>query len=109
MSNRHVAEKYNVPRNTALTRVKIKGKLLASLEKKCTNSKRQKLRSGVSKRQIKQFTDTAVYTWLIISKQSQQIPTDGVILKEKALEFAKALGKTGFKASDCWLSNCKEM
>ena len=30
------------------------------------------------------------------------MPMDGIIIKEKALEFAKALGVTEFKASDCW-------
>ena len=33
---------------------------------------------------------------------------DSVILKEKALEFAKALSVTEFKASDCWLRNWKK-
>ena len=41
-----VGEKYDVPRKTVLTWVKNKQRLLASLEKKGTNSKRQKLRSG---------------------------------------------------------------
>ena len=53
------------------------------------------------------MVDKAVYTWFI-SKQSQNIATDGVILKEKALEFAKALEEIGFKASGDWLSNRKE-
>ena len=80
-------------------RVKNKEKLLVLLEKKGTNSKRQKLWSGDFKK-----VDKAVYTWLI-SKRSKQIAIDDVILTEKALEFTKALGETGFKASDCWLSN----
>ena len=46
MSNKRVGEKYDVPRKTMLTWVKNKQRLLASLEKKGTNSKRQKLRSG---------------------------------------------------------------
>ena len=29
-------------------------------------------------------------------------------MKEKALEFIKALGVTEFKASHCWLNNWKE-
>ena len=33
---------------------------------------------------------------------------DGIIIKEKALEFAKVLGVTEFKASDCWLNNWKK-
>ena len=46
MSNKQVGEKYNVPRETVLTWVKNKQRLLTSLEKKSTNSKQQKLRSG---------------------------------------------------------------
>ena len=46
MSNKQVGEKYNVPRETVLTWVKNKQRLLASLEKKSTNSKQQKLHSG---------------------------------------------------------------
>ena len=33
---------------------------------------------------------------------------DGIIIKEKALEFAKVLGVTEFKASGCWLNNWKK-
>ena len=46
MSKKRVGEKYDVPRKTVLTWVKNEQRLLASLEKKGTNSKRQKLRSG---------------------------------------------------------------
>ena len=41
-----------------------------------------------------------IYIWFI-NKKSQEIPIDGVIINEKALEFAKALGVTEFKTSDC--------
>ena len=42
-----------------------------------------------------------------VAKRSQQVPIDGVLLKEKAPEFAYDLGETEFKASDCWRSNWK--
>ena len=42
--------------------------------------------------------DKAIYNWFV-GKRSQKLPVDGIIIKEKALEFAKALGLTEFKAS----------
>ena len=70
MSNKRVTEKHDVPRKTVLTWVKNKQKLLALLEKKSANSKRQKLRSGDFEK-----VDKAVFTWFI-SKRSQKIPED---------------------------------
>ena len=46
--------------------------------------------------------DKAIYNWFV-RKRSHKIPIDGIIIKEKALEFAKALGVKEFKALDCWL------
>ena len=66
------------------------------------NFKRKNVRGGSFEN-----VDKAIYTWFV-SKRSQKIPIDGAILKEKALEFAKALNETEFKASDCWLSNWKK-
>ena len=65
------------------------------------NSSRKNTRGNYEK------VDKTVYNWFI-DKRSQEIPKDGVIIKEKALEFAKALGVTEFKASDCWFSNWKK-
>jgi len=102
MTNKDVAVKYGVPKNTVSTWTKNKEKWLLSLEKKGMNSKRKNMRGGNFEK-----VDKAIYTWFI-SKRSQKIPIDGVIIKEKALEFAKALGETEFKASDCWLSKWKK-
>ncbi|XP_065647138.1 tigger transposable element-derived protein 4-like [Hydra vulgaris] len=102
MSNKEVAKKYGVPRNTLSTWIKNKTKLLTSLEKNGTKSKRKKLRSGNFKN-----VDKAIYMWFV-AKRSQQVPIDGTILKEKALKFAEALGELDFKASDCWFHNWKE-
>ena len=49
----------------------------------------------------------AVFYWFI-GERSQKVPIDGIMLKEKALEFAKTLGIKEFKASDCWLSKWKK-
>ena len=74
-SKKLVAKNYDIVNNTVSKFVKNKKKILASLEKKGPNSKRLRLRSGDLKK-----VDQAVYTW-IVSKRSQQIPIDGVILK----------------------------
>ena len=86
LSNKDVATKYGVPRNTVLTWVKNKHKLTASLEKKGMNSSRKNTRCGNYEK-----VDKAIYNWFV-GKRSQKIPIDGIIIKEKALEFAKALG-----------------
>ena len=75
------------------------GTLITFTVKKSSISKQQKPCS----RDLKKV-DKSVYTWLI-SKQSKQIPIEGIIPREKALEFTKALGEKSFKASDCWLKN----
>ena len=51
--------------------------------------------------------DKAVFQWFV-GKKSQKVPIDGIIFKEKALEFAKTLGIKEFKASDCWLNKWKK-
>ena len=50
--------------------------------------------------------DKAIYTCLN-DNRSQQMKIDRVILKEKAVEFAKAFGKTKFKASDFLVKHVK--
>ena len=54
-----------------------------------------------------EMVDKAIYNWLF-GKRSQNIPIDGITIKVKALEFAKALCVTKFKASDCWWNNWKK-
>ena len=71
------------------------GTVITFTVKKSYISKQQKPCS----RDLKKV-DKAVYTWLI-SKQSKQIPIEGIILREKALEYTKALGEKSFKASNC--------
>ena len=52
--------------------------------------------------------DKAIYTCLN-DKRSQQMKIDRVILKENTVEFAKAFGKTKFKASDFLVKQVKVM
>ena len=102
MTNNDVAAKYGVPKNTLSTWVKNKHKLTTSLEKKGMSSSRKTTRCG-SYDQI----DKAVFHWFV-GKRSQKVLIDGIILKEKALEFAETLGIKEFKASDCWLNKWKK-
>ena len=48
-----------------------------------------------------------MYNWFV-GKRSQKIPIDGIVIKEKALKFTKALDVTEFRASDCWLNDWKK-
>ena len=98
MTNKDVPAKYGVPKNTPSTWVKNKHILATSLEKKGISSSRKSTRCG----RYDQI-DKAVFHWFV-GKRSQKVPIDGIILKEKALEFAKTLGIKEFKASDCWLN-----
>ena len=101
MTNKDVAAKYGVPKNTLSIWVKNKHKLTTSLEKKEMSSSRKSTRCGSYDQ-----TDKAVFHWFV--GKHQKVPIDGIILKEKALEFAKTLGIKEFKASDCWLSKRKK-
>ena len=45
---------------------------------------------------------------MALSKRSQDIPIDGVFVKEKTLQNAKELDFNEFQASDGWLCQWKE-
>ena len=84
MSNKDVAAKYGVPKNTLSTWVKSKEKLFAALEKG-TNIKRQELHTG-----DRETLDTAVFKWFL-SLRSQNVPLSGAIIQGKASQYAKKL------------------
>ena len=102
LSNKDVATKYGVPRNTVSAWVKNKLKLTASLEKKGMSSSRKNTHCRNYEK-----VDKAIYNWFV-GKRRQKIPIDGIIIKEKDLELAKALSVTEFIASDRWLNNSKK-
>ena len=101
MSNKDVAAKYNVPKNTLSTWVKNKEKLLSSLEKG-SNVKRQKLRTGNF-----ELVDKAILKWFK-SMRSQNVPLSAAIIQEKAIAFSKEFNVENFQASDGWLRRWKE-
>ena len=63
VSNKDVAAKYSVPRNTVLTWVKSKPKLTAILAKKGINSSRKSTHRGNYEK-----VDKTVYNWFIDKK-----------------------------------------
>ena len=66
-SNKDVAAKYNVPKNTLSTWVKNKEKLFDALKKE-TNVKRQQLKSGNH-----EFVDQAIFNWFL-NMRSLNVP-----------------------------------
>ena len=100
ISNKDVAEKYGVPKNTVSTWLKNKEKLFTALEK--SSNKRKKVRES-------NYPDieNIVFKWFL-SQRGTSIPIDGTFIKEKAMKYAKELGAPDFKASDGWLERCKK-
>ena len=65
-------------------------------------AKRQKLSVGKH-----DSVDKAVYKWFT-STREQNLPIGGHITREKALDFAKELYITDFKASEGWLDHVEK-
>ena len=100
ISNKNVAEKYGVPKNTVSTWLKNKEKVFIALKK--SSNKRKKVR-GSNYPDI----DNVVFKWFL-SQRGKSIPIDGTFIKEKAMKYAKELGATDFKASDGWLGRLQK-
>ena len=99
ISNKNVAEKYWVLKNTFSTRLKNKEKLFTALEK--SSNKRKKVRES-------NYPDIdSVVFECFLSQRGKSIPIDGTFIKEKGMKYAKELGAIDFKASDEWLRPCK--
>ena len=101
ISKKSVAKKHGVPKSTVSTWLENKDKILAAYESGEINPKRQKM-----KRAENEDLDKAVYTWFH-NTRANNVPVSGVVLKEKALQFAKSLHLDDFRASDGWLDRWK--
>ena len=101
MTSKEASEKFGVPKSTISTWMKNKDKLFEGLEQSSSDAK--KMRRCDDYEQV----DKAVFKWLSLQR-SQNVPTDGPILKEKALQFAKSFNFPTFKASDGWLDKWKK-
>ena len=97
MTNKEASEKFDVPKNTISTWMKNKDKLFEGLEQSSSDAKNVR---GCDYEQ-------AVFKWFFLQR-SQNVPVDGPILREKALQFAKSFNFPTFKASDGWLDKWKK-
>ena len=100
LSNKDASLKYGVPKNTISTWVKNKDKHLRAVEARGTGKVKTLRESDFDK------LDHFVFRWFI-SKRSQNILIDGMLIKEKALSYAKELGYVDFNASNRWLDRWK--
>ena len=100
ISNKNVAEKYGVPKNTVSNWLENKEKFFTVLEK--SSNKRKRVRESNYP-----DIDNVAFKWFL-SQRGKSIPIDGTFIKEKAMKYAKELGATDFKASDGWLGRWKK-
>ena len=100
MTNKEASEKFGVPKNTISTWMKNKDKLFEGLEQSSSDAKKMR---GCDYEQV----DKAVFKWFSLQR-SQNVPIDGPILKDKALQFAKTFNFPTFKATDGWLDKWKK-
>ena len=59
------------------------------------------------KRAENEDLDKTVYNTWFHNTRANNVPVSGVVLKEKALQFAKSLHLDDFRASDGWLDRWK--
>ena len=96
MTNKEASEKFGVPKNTIFTWMKNKDKLFEGLEQRSSHAKKMR---GCDYEQV----DKAVFKWAFFQR-SQNVPIDGPIFKEKALQFAKSLIFRPLKLQmDAWI------
>ncbi|XP_063598619.1 tigger transposable element-derived protein 4-like [Penaeus indicus] len=100
MTNKEASEKSGVPKSTISTWMENKEKLLQGLEQ--SSSEAKKIR-GCDFEQV----DKAVQQWFTLLR-GHNVPVDGQMLKEKALQFPKSFDFPTFKASDGWLDKWKK-
>ena len=101
LSKKAIAEKFNVPKNTSTYWVKNKHDIIQKYETGQLGAKRQKLSVGKH-----DSVDKAVYKWFMNARE-RNVPIGGYTIREKALDFAKELNFTDFKASYGWLDRWK--
>jgi len=102
ISKSDIAKKHNLPLSTLSTFLKNK----ADLEEKYSNIDANKKRKRVKKPGFPEV-DEAVTLWFSEAR-SRNINLDGSIIKAKAVDFAKSLDKSEFKASNGWFNRWKD-
>ena len=101
LSKKAIAKKFNVPKNTLTYWITNKHDIIQKYETGQLGAKRQKLSVGKH-----DSIDRAVYKWFMNARE-RNVPIGGYIIRERALDFAKELNITDFKASDGWLDRWK--
>ena len=103
ITKRNVAEKFRVPQNTLTYWIKHKEDIFRKYESYHFGAKRQKLSVGKH-----ESVDKAVYKWFMKARE-WKLSIGGHITREKALDFAKELNITDFKASKGWIDQWKNI
>lgn len=95
-----IAKEFGIPSSTLSTILKNKATILEKFEDGL--GKRKKLKTC-------EFPDMekCLMVW-ITQCRTQNIPLDGLVIKEKAESFAKELGYLNFKGSNGWFENFKK-
>ena len=95
-------EEYGVKKNTISTWITNKRKMFEAYQSGPVNSSRKKLKKSDNK-----DLGEAAFTWFK-NADSNNIPVNGIIIKEKVLSPPKSLELTGFRASDGVLDKWKQ-
>lgn len=97
-----IAEQFGIPPNTLSTILKNKDKLLEKQGDHLFNIKRKRLTTCVNN-----DIDEAMLKW-VTTARAKNVPLSGTLIREKAKEFAVALGRDDFSASVGWLDKFKK-
>ena len=99
-SNKEVAQSFGIPPNTLSTWKKSKEKVFEAYKNGNAKTKRMKpdTYEQVNKAVLKWFTRI----------RAENVPVSGILIKEKALYFAKEMNFEKFQASDGWLDKWKK-
>lgn len=98
-TNKEVALLFGIPPNTLSTWKKNKAKIIQAFQAGSVSNKRVKADTY-------EQVNKAVLQWFK-GMRSENIPVNGVLIKEKALYFAKELNAEKFQASEGWLEKWK--
>ncbi|XP_049316861.1 tigger transposable element-derived protein 4-like, partial [Bactrocera dorsalis] len=98
----NIAQIFGIPPNTLSTILKNKDKLLEQKGDYNFNSKRKRITTCVNN-----DVDQAILKWVTTARE-KNLPLSGTLIREKAKEFAVALGRENFSASVGWLDKFKK-
>ena len=95
-----IAKKYGISPSTLSTFIKNKDQIAEDFANTTSPSRKRARKPAIPE------VDEAVLLWFTEAR-SNDAKLDGIMIRTKAEEFAKMLGKPDFKASDGWLTNWK--